>query len=112
MKKIIIFVTCVIFTITLVAQPPMRRDLPRNLPNQFRDFVDHQQRWSSEKPQIERKEGRVIITMTEDQFKRMKQNRINQRSRFVRFKQEPPCPKCVKHHKEYSKKKKFYNSPS
>jgi len=108
MKKIITFLIGIFATLTLVAQPPMRPSLQRPLPNQFRDFVDHQQRWSMKNPQIERKDGKVIITMTEDQFKRIQQNRINQRTRFARFKQEPPCTKCVKHHKKDSKKKKFY----
>ena len=63
MKNLIIIALLAITSLGASAQPPMQRPLP----NQFRDFVDHQQRW--ERPQIEHKDGKVIITMSEQQFK-------------------------------------------
>ena len=97
MKKIILFLlgTCIGFAIA--AQPPMRPQGQRPLPNQFRDFVDHQQRWNTERPKIERKDGQVIITMSEKQFKRMQQMRQVQRMRNVNFLQ-PPCQNCHRFH--------------
>ena len=63
MKNLLIIALLTITSLGANAQPPMQRPLP----NQFRDFVDHQQRW--ERPQIEHKDGKVIITMSEQQFK-------------------------------------------
>ena len=63
MKKLLLIALLAITSLGASAQPPMQRPLP----NQFRDFVDHQQRW--ERPQIEHKDGKVIITMSEQQFK-------------------------------------------
>jgi len=65
MKKLTTFLLGVFVTLTLAAQPPMGPQGQRPLPNQFRDFVDHQQRWNMERPQIEKKDGKVIITMSE-----------------------------------------------
>ena len=62
MKKLLLITLLAITSLGVNAQPPQRP-----LPNQFRDFVDHQQRW--ERPQIEHKDGKVIITMSEQQFK-------------------------------------------
>ena len=99
MKKLISFVLGVFVTISLAAQPPMGpRVQGRPLPNQFRDFVDHQQRWNMERPQIEKKDGKVIITMTEEQFKRMQQMRASQRFRTAHHKPQPVCSKCQRHH--------------
>lgn len=79
-------------TLVLSAQPN-----PRPLPNQFRDFVDHQQRWNSERPVIERKDGKVIITMSEEQFNRMRQLRMAQRFRPAHHhKPQAVCSKCKK----------------
>jgi len=61
MKQLLTIVAILLSTVAM-AQPPMQRPLP----NQFRDFVDHQQNW--EKPNIVRKDGKVIITMTEQQL--------------------------------------------
>lgn len=97
MKKIMTILLGVFFTFTLAAQPPMRPQGPRPLPNQFRDFVDHQQRLEMERPQIEKKDGKVIITMSEEQFRRMQQMRAAQRYRLAHHRQEPPCKKCHKH---------------
>jgi hypothetical protein len=107
MKKLLFFVFGVFATLTLAAQPPMRPQGQRPLPNQFRDFVDHQQRWSMERPQIERKDGKVIITMSEEQFKRMQQIRVTQRYRMSHRRPEPPCVKCKKHHSKQLNKKPY-----
>ena len=63
MKKLLLIALLAITSLGASAQLPMQRPLP----NQFRDFVDHQQRWG--RPQIEHKDGKVIITMSEQQFK-------------------------------------------
>lgn len=98
MKKITLILLGVFATLTLAAQPPMRPQGQRPLPNQFRDFVDHQQRWEMERPQIEKKDGKVIITMSEEQFKRMQQMRAAQRIRMAQHKPQPVCSKCQRHH--------------
>lgn len=71
----------------VIAQPPMQRPLP----NQFRDYVDF--RKQQERPKVEHKDGKVIITMTEQQFRVMQQRRrhmmVNHRP------QQPMCP-CQK----------------
>lgn len=84
----------VFVSLTLLAQQPMRPQGPRVLPNQFRDFVDHQQRIQMERPNIERKDGKVIITMSEEQFKRMQMMRQAQRFRQARFTQQNCCQNC------------------
>lgn len=98
MKKLTTFLLGVFVTLTLAAQPPMRPQGQRPLPNQFRDFVDHQQRWNMERPQIEKKDGKVIITMSEEQFKRMQQMRAVQKFRMAHYKPQPVCSKCQRHH--------------
>lgn len=92
MKKIILFLLGTITGFAIAAQPPMGSQRP--LPNQFRDFVDHQQRLNMERPQIEKKDGKVIITMSEEQYKRMQQMRMAQRFRPANFNQQPCCGKC------------------
>jgi hypothetical protein len=72
MKQLLTIVAIILSTVAM-AQPPMQRPLP----NQFRDFVDHQQAW--EKPNIVRKDGKVIITMTEQQFRAMQHRRMQMR---------------------------------
>ena len=98
MKKITTILLGVFATLTLAAQPPMRPQGQRPLPNQFRDFVDHQQRLEMERPQIEKKDGKVIITMTEQQFERMKQMRAAQRYRLANHRPQLTCSKCKRHH--------------
>ncbi len=98
MKKITLILLGVFATLTLAAQPPMRPQGQRPLPNQFRDFIDHRQRWEMERPQIEKKDGKVIITMSEEQFKRMQQMRTAQRIRMAQHKPQPVCSKCQRHH--------------
>ena len=95
MKKIMIIVMSLFATLTLVAQQP--RGL-RPLPNQFRDFLDHQQGLDRQRPQIEKKDGKVIITMSEDQFKRMQQMRVAQRYRLANHRPQLTCSKCKRHH--------------
>jgi hypothetical protein len=98
MKRLILIMASVFVSFTLIAQPPMRPQGQRVLPNQFRDFVDHQQRLQMGRPQIERKDGKVIITMTEQQFKRMQQMRAAQRFRLAQHRPQPVCSKCKRHH--------------
>ena len=95
MKKIMIIVMSLFATLTLVAQQP--RGL-RPLPNQFRDFLDHQQGLDRQRPQIEKKDGKVIITMSEEQFKRMQQMRVAQRYRLANHRPQLTCSKCKRHH--------------
>ncbi len=102
MKSIILSLTGLLMSLTILAQEPMRPPQgPRPLPNQFRDFVDHQQRWNMERPKIEKKDGKVIITMSEEQFKRMQQMRVAQRYRMAHFVQ-PKCERCE--HRKHSSK--------
>lgn len=105
MKKIILFLLGTFIGFALAAQPPMRQPGVRPLPNQFRDFVDHQQRFERERPQIEKKDGKVIITMTEEQFKRMQQMRAAQRFRMAQHKPQPVCSKCQRHHRKPHRRK-------
>jgi hypothetical protein len=92
MKKIILFLITACVSLIIDAQPPSNPQRP--LPNQFRDFVDHQQRFGIERPMIEKKDGKVIITMSEEQFKRMQQMRQAQRFRQARFTQQNCCQRC------------------
>lgn len=101
MKKIMIIVMSLFATLTLVAQQP--RGL-RPLPNQFRDFLDHQQGLDRQRPQIEKKDGKVIITMSEEQFKRMQQMRAAQRYRLANHRPQLTCSKCKRHHSKPRRK--------
>lgn len=94
MKKLFLILTIGLLSFSSEAQPPMGPQGQRPLPNQFRDFVDHQQRLNMERPQIEKKDGKVIITMSEEQYKRMQQMRMAQRFRPANFNQQPCCGKC------------------
>jgi len=78
------------------AQPPMQRPLP----NQFRDYVDFRQQ--QEKPKVERKDGKVIITMTEQQFKMMQQRRMRMRKNIPGHR--PSLPVCPCQRQEVSRK--------
>jgi len=89
MKQLLTIVAILLSTVAM-AQPPMQRPLP----NQFRDFVDHQQNW--EKPNIVRKDGKVIITMTEQQFRAMQHRRMQMRRHVPeRRPQMFPCKKSL-----------------
>jgi len=98
MKRFLILLLSFIFSSIFVSAQQ------RHLPNQFRDYVDHQQRLQMERPKVEKKDGKVVITMTEEQFERMRQVRMSQRSRFAHFRPQPQCNKCVKRHKRHTKK--------
>lgn len=94
MKKFILFLLGTLIGFAISAQPPLVPQRP--LPNQFRDFVDHQQRFQMDRPKIEKKDGQVIITMSEEQFKRMQMMKQQQRMRFSRFQQQQCCGNCQK----------------
>ena len=98
MKKLLLIALLAITSLGASAQPPMPPQ--RQLPNQFRDFVDHQQRW--ERPQIEHKDGKVIITMSEQQFK-ARQLRL-QRAMIMRNKRSCPCERRQVPMKRYHKR--------
>ena len=88
-------IAAILLSTVVVAQPPMQRPLP----NQFRDFVDHQQNW--EKPNIVRKDGKVIITMTEQQFRAMQHRRMQMRRNVPgRRPQMCPCQAPMARHKK------------
>ena len=104
MKKLLFIALLAITSLGANAQPPMQRPMP----NQFRDFVDF--KMNQEKPKVEHKDGKVIITMTEERFKMMQRMRMQQRPGFQHASMlEQGCPKC-KHHPGYAvknKKRKF-----
>lgn len=106
MKKIVLTLIGVFALLTLIAQPPQRFQPQRQLPNQFRDFVDHQQRMSFEKPEIKKENGKVIITMSEAQFEKMREMRMRQRNsmRHASFRFQH-CDKCENSHKKHMKKR-------
>jgi hypothetical protein len=106
MKKIVLTLIGVFAILTLIAQPPQRFQPQRQLPNQFRDFVDHQQRMSFEKPEIKKENGKVIITMSEAQFEKMREMRMRQRNsmRHASFRFQH-CDKCENSHKKHMKKR-------
>ena len=105
MKKIILFLMGIFMGFAIAAQPPTRQQGQRPLPNQFRDFLDHQQGLEIERPQIEKKDGKVVITMTELQFNRMQQMRAAQRFRMAQHKPQPVCSKCQRHHGKLHRRK-------
>jgi len=86
MKKLISVVVGIVIGLTSIAQLPQRQ-----LPNQFRDFLDHQQRLEMERPKIERKDGKVIITMSEERFRKVREMR---RQNWI----QPPCQICHRFH--------------
>jgi hypothetical protein len=96
MKKLLLITLLAITSLGASAQPPMQRPLP----NQFRDFVDHQQRW--ERPQIEHKDGKVIITMSEQQFK-ARQLRL-QRAMIMRNERSCACERRQAPMRKYYKR--------
>lgn len=106
MKKFVLTLVGVFAILTIIAQPPQRFPQQRPHPNQFRDFVDHQQRLSFEKPEIKKENGKVIITMSEAQFDRMRQMRMRQRNamRHASFR-TPHCGKCENLHKKHLRKR-------
>ena len=103
MKKIFLVITAIFGSLTLMAQQPERPILH----NQFRDFVEFQK--LQEKPKIEKKDGKVIITMTVQQFTRMqkmRQMQMRQRNfRQVNLKQPMECQNCKKCRKNVKPRK-------
>jgi hypothetical protein len=83
MKQLLTLVA-VLFTTVAMAQPPMQRPLP----NQFRDYVDF--RKQQEKPKIEHKDGKVTITMSEEQFRAIQQRRMRMRKNIPGHKPSLP----------------------
>ena len=78
MKKLILFVMMVFGSITLMAQ------------NQFRDYTEFKKaEFEKNRPQIEHKDGKVIIIMSEEQFKRMGQMRMGGRPMMGRPPMKP-----------------------
>ena len=100
MKKFLIIALLMITSLGAKAQPPHRP-----LSNQFRDYVDF--RKQQERPKIEHKDGKVVITMSEEQFKRMQQMRMNQQRGFhpIVIRQQA-CSKCEHRHKHHSRRRK------
>jgi hypothetical protein len=94
MKQLLTLVA-VLFTTVAMAQPPMQRPLP----NQFRDYVDF--RMQQEKPKIEHKDGKVTITMSEEQFRAMQQRRMRMRKNIPGHK--PSLPVCPCQRQEISR---------
>ena len=87
MKKLLLITLMVFGTMTLMAQ------------NQFRDYMDFKQGQlpPQERPQIEKKDGKVIITMSEEMFKRMQMNRgFMMANRHFGHTHKPPfmCEMC------------------
>ena len=94
MKKMLLVIATVFGSMTLMAQKPKEPILQ----NQFRDFVEF--RKNEEKPKIEKKDGKIVITMTVQQFTRMqkmRQMQMRQRNfHQVKLRQPMVCEKCKK----------------
>lgn len=103
MKKVFLVITALFVSLTLMAQQPERPILH----NQFRDFVEFQK--SQEKPKIEKKDGKVIITMSQAQFyqmQKMRQMQMRQRNfHQARFRPQMMCQNCKKCKKNSHPKK-------
>ena len=86
MKKLLLITLMVFGTMTLMAQ------------NQFRDYIDFKQGQlpPQERPQIERKDGKVIITMSEEMFRQMQMNRGMMMNHHFGHTHRPPfiCDAC------------------
>jgi hypothetical protein len=105
MKKILLTLVVVFVSLSLIAQQPETQILH----NQFSDYVGFRKNheFKFKKPQIERKDGNVIITISEMQFDRM--NRMRMGGRFGRpgfqygnFRRPQLCNRCkrkLRHHK-------------
>jgi hypothetical protein len=117
MKKVLLTLAVVLGTLSLMAQQPERQVLH----NQFSDYVGFRknQEVKFEKPQIEKKDGKVIITMSEEQFNRMNQMRMGQRFgnqlsgrpgfgrpefQHTNFRRPQICEKCKRKIKSHKKK--------
>lgn len=107
MKKILITLAIMIGSFSIMAQDRGHRPLP----NQFRDYVEFRQHQQErpmrgqgfQRPNIQRKDGKVIITMSEEQFERMRMMRQHQGHRVSR--QEHGN---FKKHNHFNEKKKRF----
>lgn len=107
MKKILITVAIMIGSFSIMAQDRGHRPLP----NQFRDYVEFRQHQQErpmkgqgfQRPNIQRKDGKVIITMSEQQFEKMRMMRQHQGRRVSR--QEHGN---FKKHNHFNEKKKRF----
>jgi TolA-binding protein len=100
MKQLLTLVA-VLFTTAAMSQPPMQRPLP----NQFRDYVDF--RKQQEKPKVEHKDGKVVITMTEQQFRMMQQKRMRMRKNIPGHRPSLPVCPCQKRQEAHRKFGRF-----
>lgn len=104
MKKVLLTIAVVLGSFTLMAQQPERPILH----NQFRDYVEFRkgQEMKFQRPNVEHKDGKVIITMSEEQFSKMKQMQMRQRGfQPIGFRQPTVCQNCKKCKKQMMKKK-------
>lgn len=99
MKKLLFLALMAITSYGATAQPPHRP-----LPNQFRDYVDFRMR--QERPNVEHKDGKVIITISEEQFKHMQQMRMRQRDFHPVVMRQPVCSRCEHKHKKHARRRK------
>jgi hypothetical protein len=111
MKKVLLTLAIAFGSLTLMAQQPEKPVLH----NQFRDYVEFRksQEMNFEKPNVEHKDGKVIITMSEKQFQNLQQmKRMEMRQRAFHqsnFRQPMVCENCKKCKKKMGEKK--YQSP-
>ena len=121
MKKVLLTLAVIFGTLSLMAQVsvPTERFENQNvrgrvLHNQFSDYTHFRQdQFKFEKPQIEKKDGKVTITMSEEQFNRMNQMRMGQgvgkpeflRPRFQHgnFRRPQICERCKRKINSYKK---------
>ena len=83
MKKLILLSLSTLVSCLTFAQIPNQPIPQRPLYNQFRDYVEFRQ--NQQRPKIEKKDGKVIITMTEEQFSKMRMMRQRQHMVRARF---------------------------
>lgn len=104
MKKVLLTLAVVLGSMTLMAQQPERPILH----NQFRDYVEFRKRqeMNFEKPNVQHKDGKVLITMSEEQFAKMRQIQMRQRGFHpIGFRQPTVCQNCKKCKKQMMKRK-------
>ena len=99
MKKLILLSLSTLVSCLTFAQIPNQPIPQRPLYNQFRDYVEFRQ--NQQRPKIEKKDGNVIITMTEEQFRRMQMIRRQSQMRNANFRPATPCRVCQMKHKRH-----------
>lgn len=102
MKKILLTFAIVFGSFSLMAQD--QRNQPHYNQRNHVEFQQHQpngfrQGVKFEKPNIQRKDGKVIITMSEKQFEQMKKMRQHRQTHFM-----------MNRHKK-NERRKFQNHP-